>query len=38
MQWYEPEVDNYNESVVPIVLTVIAVILIIFGIYMLCTL
>ena len=38
MRWYESEVDNCNEGVVPMVLTVIAVILIIFGIYMLCTL
>lgn len=37
MQWYEPEVDNYNDGMVPIVLTIIAVILFIFGIYMLFT-
>ena len=37
MRWYEPEVDNYDESIVLIVLTIIAVILFIFGIYMLCT-
>lgn len=37
MRWYESEVDNCEDSVVPIVLTVIAVILFIFGICMLCT-
>ena len=38
MRWYESEVDNCDDSIVPMVLTVIAVILFIFGIYMLCTL
>ena len=38
MRRYESEVDNCDESVVTMVLTVIAVILFIFGIYMLCTL
>lgn len=38
MRRYESEVDNCDESVVPMVLTVIAVILFIFGMYMLCTL
>lgn len=38
MQWYESEVDDCDESVVPMVLTVIAVILFIFGMYMLYTL
>lgn len=38
MRWYESEVDDCDESVVPMVLTVIAVILFIFGIYMLYTL
>ena len=38
MRWYESEVDGCDESVVPIMLTVVAVILFIFGIYMLCTL
>ena len=38
MRWYESEVGNCDESVVPMVLTVIAVILFIFGMYMLYTL
>lgn len=38
MRLYDSEVDNCDESVVPMVLTVIAVILFIFGMYMLCTL
>lgn len=38
MRWYESEVDDCDESVVPMVLTVIAVILFIFGMYMLYTL
>lgn len=38
MQWYGSEVDNCDESVVPIVLTVIAAILFIIGMYMLYTL
>lgn len=38
MRWYESEVDDYDESVAPMVLTVIAAILFIFGIYMLYTL
>lgn len=38
MRWYESEVDDYNEGMVPIVLTVIALVLFIFGIYMLYTL
>lgn len=37
MRWYESEVDDGNDSAIPIVLTVIAVILFIFGIYMLYT-
>ena len=38
MRRYESEVDNCDESVVPMVLAVIAVMLFIFGMYMLCTL
>ena len=38
MRRYESEVDNCDESVVPMVLTVIAVMLFIFGMHMLCTL
>lgn len=38
MRWYESEVDDCGESVVPMVLTVIAVILFMFGMYMLYTL
>lgn len=38
MRWYESEVDDCDKSVIPMVLTVIAVILFIFGMYMLYTL
>lgn len=38
MRWYKSEVDDCDESVVPMVLTAIAVILFIFGMYMLYTL